>query len=183
MASTASSLTIAHATSLHVTRNDMAIQSNVDMSALRKYAHSKRNLFEEAVFEAYKTACIKLVQRAKQTNTYMDQTHALRSSIGCVIYHKGVEVYNYFESTGGEGGAEGVQNGLSEARRIAEQQGDKTFVAVAVAGMHYAIYVESRGYDVLTGSTRQFTSDLNSELRNVKSAFKSHIEGVVNGKE
>lgn len=159
----------------------MGIQSNFGMAALRKYAQSKKDKFVESSLEAYKTACIKMVQRAKQTNTYEDQTHALRSSIGCVLYHNGVEVYNYFESTGGTGGEEGAQKGLSKARGVAENEGDKAIVAVVVAGMDYALYVESKGYDVLTGSTRQFGSDLKAEFQNVKDAFKEHLEGKING--
>lgn len=159
----------------------MGIESNFNMSAIREYAYSKRDKFEEAALEAYKFACIEMVKRAKQTNTYQDQTHKLRSSIGCVLYHNGVEVFNYFESTGGEMGGEGAQDGLMKARLVAEQQGDKTIVSVVVAGADYALYVESKGYDVLTGSTRQFSADLKAEFQNVKDAFKSHIEGKING--
>jgi len=158
----------------------MGIQSNLDMSALRKYAESKKEAFTEAALEAYKIACIKMVQRAKQTNTYKDQTHKLRSSIGCVIYYDGKEVYNYFESTGGEKGGEGVQQGLAYAGTIAGQQGDKIIVSVIVAGAEYALYVEAKGYDVLTGSTRQFADDLKIEFDNVINAFKEHIQEKFN---
>jgi len=158
----------------------MPIQPDFDMSALRKYAESKKEEFAEAALEAYKIACIKMVQRAKQTNTYKDQTHKLRSSIGCVIYYNGKEVYNYFESTGGEKGGEGVQEGLAYARSIAGQQDDKIIVSVMVAGAEYALYVEAKGYDVLTGSTRQFSDDLNIEFDNVINAFKEHIQEKFN---
>jgi hypothetical protein len=169
----------------------MGIQSNFDMSALRRYAYEQKDKFVEAALEAYRLACIQMVDRAKQTNTYQDQTHKLRSSIGCVLYHNGVEVFNYFESTGGEKGGEGVQQGIAYARSIAEQQGNKTIVAVVVAGAEYALYVEAghnmkkkdgtkiyvTGQDVLTGSTRQFSSDLKVEFDNVKNAFKEHVKG------
>lgn len=158
----------------------MPVKSNLDMSALRKYAESKKEAFTEAALEAYKIACIKMVQRAKQTNTYKDQTHKLRSSIGCVIYYNGKEVYNYFESTGGEKGGEGVQEGLAYARIIAGQQGNKTIVSVMVAGAKYALYVEAKGYDVLTGSSRKFNDDLKIEFDNVINAFKKHIQEKFN---
>jgi hypothetical protein len=153
----------------------MGITSNFNMQALRRYAESRKNEFIEATLEACKLACIKMVERAKQTNTYQDQTHKLRSSIGCVLYHNGAEVFNYFESTGGEMGSDGIQDGLTYAQNVAEQQGNKAIVAVVVAGAEYAMYVESKGYDVLTGSTRQFSSDLKSEFENVKNAFSDHI--------
>lgn len=155
----------------------MGMESNFDISALRKYAESKKDDFVEAALEAYKLTCISMVKRAKQTDTYKDQTHKLRSSIGCVLYHDGVEVFNYFESTGGEMGGKGVQEGLMQARLVAEQQGNKSIVAVVVAGADYALYVESKGYDVLTGSTLRFSSELKAEFDNVKNAFKDHIKG------
>lgn len=158
----------------------MGIEANFNMDALRKYAYEKKDEFIEAALEAYKLACIKMVQRAKQTNTYQDQTHKLRSSIGCVLYHNGAEVFNYFESTGGEKGGDGVQEGLACARSVAEQQGNKAIVAVVVAGADYALYVEAKGYDVLTGSKRQFHDDLKSEFDNVKSAFNDHIRDKFN---
>jgi len=158
----------------------MPVESNFDMAALKKYAESKKDDFIEAAVEAYKITCIEAVRRAKQTNTYKDQTHRLRSSIGCVLYHDGVEVYNYFESTGGEAGGEGVQLGLTQARNLAELQGNKSIVAVLIAGAHYAVYVEAKGYDVLTGSTLRFTEDLKEEFSNIQKAFKEHVKGKFN---
>lgn len=158
----------------------MPVESNFDMAALKKYAESKKDDFIEAAVEAYKITCIEAVRRAKQTNTYKDQTHRLRSSIGCVLYHDGVEVYNYFESTGGEAGGEGVQLGLTQARNLAELQGNKSIVAVLIAGAHYAVYVEAKGYDVLTGSTLRFTDDLKEEFSKIQKAFKEHVKGKFN---
>jgi len=158
----------------------MPVESNFDMAALKKYAESKKDDFIEAAVEAYKITCIEAVRRAKQTNTYKDQTHRLRSSIGCVLYHDGVEVYNYFESTGGEAGGEGVQLGLTQARNLAELQGNKSIVAVLIAGAHYAVYVEAKGYDVLTGSTLRFTDDLKEEFSKTQKAFKEHVKGKFN---
>jgi hypothetical protein len=141
------------------------MKANFKPNDLRNYIHPKINEWTKALLLAYKEACIKMVARAKQTHTYPDQTHALRSSIGYVLYHNGVEVASCFESTGGEKGEEGAQTGLALARKKAEETGNKTIVAVVVAGMDYALYVESKGLDVLTGSMRQFADDL-SECRN-----------------
>jgi len=153
----------------------MGIEANFDLQAVRKYVESKKDAFVEAALEAYKLTCIAMVKRAKETDTYKDQTHKLRSSIGCVLYHDGVEVFNYFESTGGEMGGEGVQEGLAHARLVAEQQVDKTIVAVVVAGADYALYVESNGFDVLTGSTYGFSSDLKREFKDIMDAFSDNV--------
>jgi hypothetical protein len=154
----------------------MGIQSNFNMGAMRKYAESRIDDFTQAMLMAYKDACVEMVKRAKQTNTYTDQTHALRSSIGCIINYKGKEWFNYFESAGGEKGSEGVAAGLNFARETVNQYSDKTIVAVVVAGMDYALYVESKGFDVLTGSTRQFESDLQAGISDAKEAFGQHVK-------
>ena len=153
----------------------MGIDANFDMNALRAYAHSKIDDFTDASIEAFKAACIKMVNRAKQTNTYKDQTHKLRSSIGCVLYRNEVEVFNYFEDSGGEMGTNGVNQGLAFARKKAEEEGDNQLVAVVVAGAEYARYVEAKGFDVLTGSSYAFKSDIASEMREVMGAFKEHL--------
>ena len=159
----------------------MGIKANFNMNDLRRYAYSKSDNFVEASMEAYKRACIKMVERAKQTNTYQDQTHALRSSIGCVLYHNGEEVYNYFGKPGDGRCEEGAQTGLEYARRIAKEKArDKPIVAVVVAGMDYALYVEAKGNDVLTGSTHQFSDDLKEKLANVKKKFSNHIKDKFN---
>ena len=145
------------------------------MDAIRKYMYSKMDEFVEASLPAYQEACVKMVARAKQTNTYQNQSGALRSSIGCVLYHNGVEVYNYFEAEDGEKGSEGVEKGLAYARSIAEEKGNKPIVAVVVAGMDYALYVEAKGYDVLTGSTYQFADDLKENFGRVKTEFFNHV--------
>jgi hypothetical protein len=136
------------------------MKANFNSSDLIRYIHSKVDEWTEALLFACKEACIKMVARARQSGMYQDQTGALRSSIGYVLYHNGVEVSSSFESTGGEKGDEGAQTGLALARKKADEAGNKTIVAIVVAGMDYALYMESKGRDVLTGSTKQFADDL-----------------------
>lgn len=153
----------------------MGTRVNFDMNAIRAYAYSKVAEWEEVMIQAYKSACIEMVKRAKQTNTYKDQTSKLRSSIGCVLYHKGVEVFNYFESEVGTMGEQGVAQGLAFARRKAEESGDHSLVAVVVAGAEYARYVEAKGFDVLTGSSYGFEADLQTQINMGIDTFKEHI--------
>jgi hypothetical protein len=135
------------------------MKANLNKGDIRHYIHAKVDKWTQMMLFACKEACVKMVARAKQTNTGQDQTGALCSSIGYVIYHNGVEVASNFESTGGEKSNEGVQKGLSYARSMAEKHGSNGIIAVVVAGMDYALYMESKGKDVLTGSTRQFADD------------------------
>jgi hypothetical protein len=142
-----------------------------DNSHIRRYIHSKIDEWTETTLLACKEACIKTVARARQTNTFQDRTGALRSSIGYVLYHNGVEIASSFESTGGAKSDEGAQKGLAKARKKAREAGDKTIVAIIVAGMDYAIYMESKGQDILTGSTSQFTDHLKKSMNEAKNPF------------
>ena len=48
--------------------------------------------------------------------------------------------------------------GIVEGKRIAEEAAKihpESLIGVIVAGMEYALYVEAKGYDVLTGSCLQ----------------------------
>jgi hypothetical protein len=78
-------------------------------------------------------------------------TWELRSSIGCVVYSRGVKVFNYFPvlSTGaigakdGEKYADGLANELSSVDNI---------VLVVVAGKDYASAVQAKGYNVISAT-------------------------------
>jgi hypothetical protein len=140
----------------------------------------------QAVTEAYIMACTEAVNRARSTDTYKDRTNNLRSSIGYALYYNGQLVQQDF-ATGGTGiggggavsfttkegkevsfnsaesgdasGQRGILMGEMLANKIAQRY-TSGFVAVIVAGMHYALYVEAKGYDVLTGSTLDIRADL-----------------------
>lgn len=154
----------------------MPIAPAFDPASISRAIYARADAVEEALVEAYKVAALKMVRRAKQTNTYKDQTHKLRSSIGCVVYHRGQEVYNYFESEGGELGSDGASEGLAYARSVVSEAGDHVIIAVIVAGAHYALYVEANGYDVITGSTYDFPADLRAEMELMAEGLKQQLE-------
>ena len=158
------------------------------MDAIRRRMYEQAEKKIKGALAAYKAACLEMVKRAKQTSTYLDQTGNLRSSIGYVLYYNGAEVDSYFEptpaqaveyidkygvtrKTPGGTGDEGAKKGYEYARQIAEGKDSKGIVAVVVAGMDYALYVESQGYDVLESSKHQFAGDLRHYLDDVNNQF------------
>lgn len=151
----------------------MGITPNFTIDDVRRYAERQAVKFVKATLAAYRAACIEMVNRAKAVNTYKDRTGSLRSSIGYVLYYDGQEIERHFEPTASENGSggEGVKKGYDYARQIAESHGGRGIVAVVVAGMNYALYVEAKGYDVLTGSSRQFAGDLRGYLDDVNNQF------------
>lgn len=105
----------------------------------------------------------KAVAHARGLNTYMDQTGNLRSSIGYVIYHDGRELERNFEKV--KDGNQGVAEGERHAARNIPKRG---FALVVVAGMDYAVAVQSRGYDVLDGAEIEAEKELERYLRSLR---------------
>ncbi|PPL04975.1 hypothetical protein [Parapedobacter indicus] len=104
----------------------------------------------------------KAVAHARGLNTYMDQTGNLRSSIGYAIYHDGTLVERNFRQV--IGGAEGVSEGERHAASNVPRSG---FALVVVAGMDYAMAVQSRGLDVLDGAELEAEKELDRYMRSI----------------
>lgn len=72
---------------------------------------------------------------------YTDRTVNLRSSIGYFVLNNGVVVDSFIDGT-----AEGV----AAARELLSSIPKSDYQLIGVAGMDYASYVESKGYNVIT---------------------------------
>ena len=98
------------------------------------------------------------VNNARNTSTYKDRTGNLRSSIGYVVALDGeVKIDNL----------EGTAEGKARAKELVQQvlsEESSGIVLIGFAGMQYASYVESKGYDVITGSVPK-ASKILRELR------------------
>lgn len=138
---------------------------NIDLSAAINELNKVKQQAPAMIIQALETACVEVVRKARLLDTYKDQTHRLRSTIGYKIYKDGQEMASNFQSMGGEKGDEGVQIGIRKAAEAAA--GIPGIVAVVVAGADYASYVEAKGFDVLTGSALQLQQLFEAELRNL----------------
>lgn len=90
---------------------------------------------------------INFMNDAKINASFTDRTGNLRSSIGYSVLLDGNVI---------DEGFKGTQEGQSQAQTVIEElatQFDEGYVLIGVAGMEYAAAVESKGYDVITGST------------------------------
>lgn len=114
--------------------------------------------FIGAEVERLKTALVynlcaigeQVLNAARLTNSYKDQTGNLRSSIGYVVAVDGEIVQMSSFDIVKEGG-EGAKGGKAYAIQLVKDfpQG---IVLIVVAGMNYASYVSAKGYDVLDSS-------------------------------
>jgi hypothetical protein len=99
---------------------------------------------------------------------FYDQTGNLRSSIGYVILKDGKKMnFSGFEKL--KNGSLGQQRGQHLIKELSKNY-PTGFVLICVAGMEYAAAVESKGKDVLTGSSIIAKKDL-------QAAFKKQYRG------
>lgn len=140
------------------------IKAKFDIDKLFAGVYEKVELITDSVIEALQMACSEVTNNAKMLNTYKDQTHYLRSSIGFVVFDHGERVAETFTSTGGERGSQGVEEGKRIAAQAAAQY-PNDIVAVIVAAADYALFVESKGYDVITGPCNELNAILGKYLK------------------
>lgn len=91
-----------------------------------------------------------VLNAARLTNSYKDQTGNLRSSIGYVVAVDGEIVKMSSFDVVKEGG-EGAKGGKAYAMKLVRDF-PKGIVLIVVAGMNYASHVSAKGYDVLDSS-------------------------------
>lgn len=155
----------------------MPIIAKFDIDKLFTEVYKKVDMITVAVEEALQMVCLEIIQKAKteygtgnptqaghphQPN-YIEWTHYLKGSIGYVVYNDGEKIAEHFDGGGGKG-----NDGVAKGQQLAEQVASNYpmgFVAVMVAGAEYAAYVESKGYDVLTGATSEASGILKKYLQ------------------
>lgn len=162
----------------------MAIKEKFNIDKLFEEVYAKVEDIQDAVIQAIGAACIQTVNKARELPSlsaefrnkphkpnYIDDSGLLRGSIGYVIYDHGQKVQENFENKGGEKGSEGVTNGRAVAEKAAANYPD-CIVGVIVAGADYALFVESKGYDVITGPCNELNSLLKQYLTEAVNSFK-----------
>ena len=105
--------------------------------------------------------CVSRIRGRGQSESWIDRTGNLRSSIGSAVYKNGKKkLSTAFESV--FGGQEGSEAGKRMIDALAKEY-SQTYAMVVVAGMDYASYVENmNGKDVLA-STRLWAESVIGE--------------------
>ena len=122
--------------------------------------------FEHEVIRYLQKAGEHFIIFARDTKTFENHTNNLRSSIGYVIVKDGNVLFEDFKKTGDgtkEDGTKGIVNGKKLAMSVAPKVNG--IALVCVAGMNYAIYVEAKGFDVISGSVLQTEIWLNKSIQ------------------
>ena len=118
-----------------------------------------------------------LARYAKDNHTYTDQTGNLTNSIGYAVVRQGKIVDYGGEIQPGEGAAEGLKVAMKMAATL-----PNSFSLIIVAGMNYAAYVESKGYNVILPAQLKAMKDFPSymnRLRNLAEGKAKEMFGKV----
>jgi hypothetical protein len=139
---------------------------------------SREDRIEQALLARLQFVGEKFIVEARSTNTYKDRTGNLRNSIGYIILKNGEQLFDNFTrsasieavnpKTGKTKITKGSTDGVTTGHRIAAEIGKRYpsgFVLIVVAGMDYAAAVESKGFDVLTGSSVIAQTNLEKGLK------------------
>nr|DAK36182.1 MAG TPA: hypothetical protein [Caudoviricetes sp.] len=128
-----------------------------------KYLKSR---VEELINETiYKLSYIgeRVVNTARLSGEYLDQTGNLRSSIGYIISVDG-EIIRQGEFNVVKDGKDGTKSGEALAQALAKTS--KGITLIVVAGMHYAVYVSAKGLDVLDSAEIELEKQLQEQFKN-----------------
>lgn len=131
----------------------MALRSNINLNAINKEIERATKKMQKDIIRVLRFVGEKAVNEARMNKTYQDRTANLRNSTGYVIVFNNQVVHQDFSvsASGTERSTDdGVQIGREFALQLANNYPD--IALIVVAGMNYAAYVESRGYNVLTSA-------------------------------
>lgn len=131
----------------------MALKGNFDTAAFEKKVAAAMEAHRQNVIESLIWMGNECVRDAKTNGSYKDRTGNLRNSIGFVVFENGVILHEYFEKTT-KGTEESNDDPISTSRNLAIEAGSdfQGMALVVVAGMKYAMYVETKGYNVLSSA-------------------------------
>jgi hypothetical protein len=128
------------------------IKSLINLNAVREVLAARVDEVQAKILEALQYQGEEFVNKARLSADFTDRTGNLRSSIGYIILNDGKTVVKNFQQS--EKGTD-KKSGVDAAKKVATEvarEYPKGYVLIGVAGMRYAAAVESKGFDVITGS-------------------------------
>lgn len=161
----------------------MAINANFSIGDVRERFNGFLDVVEQKQIERLRKLgeqCVTIARTIPANIGFEDQTGNLRSSIGYAIFKDGVAVHaGQFEQVSARNASEGdvfdgAERGISYCKSIGEKTSGITLVCVA--GMNYAVYVESKGRDVLTSAEQYAKEQLPNELQHLIDNIKRAAE-------
>lgn len=149
----------------------MGVKANFRMPEVNNYINNILDAKIQNVIRVMRIAGEDAVNEARsyaKDNDWRDVTGNLRSSIGYVVTLNGLIVGEDFEKVSGSQAStkDGKKVGRDLAISIAKALPE--IALVVVAGMNYAVTVESRGRNVLTSAEIKAKLKLNQLLKSIR---------------
>lgn len=151
----------------------MGIKANFSIDSVRRRFDAFLEVVEEEQIKALQylgEMCVAHARSIPKEQGFEDQTGNLRSSIGYAVFVDGIAVHTLYNEVGG--GAIGAKAGQELSAKIGERTNGVCLVVTA--GMNYALYVESRGRDVIASAEqlaeRELPRMLEKLIDNIKKA-------------
>jgi hypothetical protein len=144
----------------------MGVKPKFTKADVQRMILEKAGRIEEAILLRLLRIGEQFITDARNNGSYTDRTGNLRSSIGYVVLRNGQQ-YSASGFTQVKQGSTGIQTAMSLLEE-AKQRFPTGLVLIVVAGMHYAAAVESKGYDVLTGSSQTAVSSLKEAIETIQ---------------
>ena len=116
--------------------------------------------------------CVSHARSIPKEQGFEDQTGNLRSSIGYAVFVDGVAIHSFYNEV--NGGAVGAKAGQELSAKIGERTNGVCLVVTA--GMNYALYVESRGRDVIASAEQLAERELPRMLEKLIDKIKRATE-------
>lgn len=135
----------------------MAITPQFTMPQMDAYIKEEFEKMVKQVINRLVTIGKKFVKDARANGEYNNHTYNLRSSIAFAVLYNGNVVKEDYKQVGN--GIEGVQKVKDLINSLVPKYSGG-FVLLVVTGEDYAASVESRGKDVLTGSSYDAINEL-----------------------
>lgn len=145
----------------------MGLKIEFDIKHFRKEMDQLAVDIDKDIFESLQQAGEDFATGARELKKseggFGDVTGALRSSIGYAIRRDGIIVHGDFK--GNSIGATAAKRAVDEVEKI------KGLQLIGVAGMDYADYVESKGYNVITKHSIIMLIDLTDYMKTIEKKY------------
>lgn len=144
----------------------MALTPKFDMRSIDKILKGATDDLNNSIIRVLRYVGERAVNEARLNGNYLDHTANLRNSIGYVIVVNGRILDVNFQNTAAQtqtSTEDGLKIGKDLALEIASRQSE--IALIVVAGMKYALYVESTGRNVLTSAEQMANTQVPLLLR------------------
>jgi hypothetical protein len=147
----------------------MALKSNFNESKSIQDLIRQEQILYEKIIRSFDRAGLNFVTQARQQvqdhalGTYIDQTTNLRNSIGYFIFQDGKLVR---ENT--------IGDAIANREMVKDLVIPKGIQLIGIAGMNYASYVESKGYNVISNQGETCIMNLTNYLETAEAIEKTH---------